>query len=180
MNRPECPKEAVQQSSLSPGLVSDDEPIVYILVDPLTVMNGSVKEFSKSQLKRGDLSVCRAKHCTTSEAERAIVQPLLSKPGRSFEGALWMPCQRIRSITLGESRVGAFCVIDDGLQDYRAHAVLAFSTPQDEKLRNEREAARGNLKDLFRENGVQPRLADCPFKSSGSETPADPSGSQPA
>lgn len=163
MSRCECPKEATSQSEHSPGLVKDEEPIVYALVDPLTSKDGSVKDFSKSQLKSGTLSVCRAAHCTAEEAHECILTPLLKNPDRKFEGAVWARCQSIRSIKLGSSEVGAFCVHDDALESYAAHAHMAFSSPEDEKLRNEREAARGNLKEIFLNGSIFGRLSDCPF-----------------
>lgn len=165
MIRCECPKEAESQSPHSPGIVEDDEPIVYLIVDPLTSENGSVKSISKSQLKSGTLSVCRSKYCDADEAKTLMLDPLTSKAGRTFQGAAWASCSQIRSIKLGASNVGAFCVHDDALEDYSAHAHLAFSVPQEEKLRNEREAARGNLKELFLSNGVATSLEDCPFRS---------------
>ncbi len=165
MSRCECPKEATSQSEHSPGLVKDEEPIVYALVDPLTSKDGSVKDFSKSQLKSGTLSVCRAAHCTAVEAQECILDPLLSKPDRKFEGAVWARCESIRGIKLGSSEVGAFCVHDDALENYAAHAHLAFSSPEDEKLRNEREAARGNLKEIFLNGSIFGSLSDCPFRS---------------
>lgn len=164
MSRCECPKEAISQSVHSPGLVGDEEPIVYALVDPLTFSDGSVKDFSKSQLKAGTLSICRAAHCTAAEANECILTPLLSKSDRKFQGAVWTDCASIRGIKLGGSEVGAFCVHDDALEDYRAHAHMAFSTPQDDKLRNEREAARGNLKELFLKGSITKSLSECPFQ----------------
>jgi|SRR5215217_2136222 hypothetical protein len=163
MSRPECPAEGAQQSEHSPGPIDDREPIVYILVDPLTSQAGTVKDLLKSKLKQGTLSVCRCLHCSAAEANAAVVVPLTAGTlGRSFQGALWATANRIRDIRLGMSDVGAFCLVDDGKPDYRAHAHLAYS-PADEKLRNAREAARANLKAAFLENGIQPSLATCPF-----------------
>lgn len=161
MNRCECPREATSQSEHSPGLVQDDEVIVYALVNPLT---SSVGQISKSQLKASCLSVCRAGHISGPDAKSATVDVLLQKDTtRAHEGFLHALAGKIRAIRLGQSEVGAFCVIDDALENYRAHAHIGFSDPSDSKLRSEREAARGNLMLLFRERGVSENWIGEPF-----------------
>jgi hypothetical protein len=162
MSRCECETEDSQQSAYSPGTVSDGETIVYALIEPLT---SSVKLFSKSQLQRGELSVCRADFCTGEEAHASIVKPLLEKVvDRIDNGFLYALCSEIRSIPLGDSSYGAFCVVDDGLVDYAAHAHLGYSIPPEEKLRNFREAARGNLLKIFQKRGEKAEWTGHPFK----------------
>lgn len=161
MSRCECPKEATTQSSYSPGVVKDNEMIVYALVNPLT---SSVGQISKSQLKAGQLSVCRAGHIKGPDAKRKTVDVLLAKDAaRKHEGYLHATCQEIREVFLGTSRTGAFCVIDDALEDYAAHAHLGYSEPSDPKLRNDRETARANLMRTFIKRGVSIDWSGAPF-----------------
>lgn len=160
MPREGCGCEDTLQSEHSPGLVSDDEEIVYVLTDPHTCKEGSVKEFSKSKLKDRDLSVCRSRHSSVSLITKAVIEPL-TQSGNTYHGALWAFTGEIREIPLGDSGVGAFCVADDGLDHDLAHAVIGFSEAEI-KLRNHREAARGNLKELFLRRG-RTDLEKCPF-----------------
>ncbi len=62
MGRLGCECEETQQSDHSPGVVEHEEPIVFVLTDPLTIEHGSVKNFSNSELKEKRLSICRSKH----------------------------------------------------------------------------------------------------------------------
>jgi hypothetical protein len=160
MPREGCGCEDTLQSEHSPGLVSDDEEIIYALVDPYTYSEGSIKEFSNSKLKARVLSVCRAQYSSVKLITEAVIEPL-ARSGNVYQGALWAFSKEIREIALGDSGVGAFCVADDGLAHDRAHAVLGFSEAQIE-LRNHRVAARGNLKELLLRRGRM-ELEECPF-----------------
>lgn len=156
----ECEKELSQQSIYSPCAVAHEEMIVYALVDPLTVWaDGSVKEISKSDLKASTLSVCRAQYSTGAEAQAAIIGV---KPNRVDHGYYMAKCYDIRSILLPSSEQG-FCVIDDGLADYSAHAHIGYSIPAEEKSRSGREATRANLLKLFRKLGAQHNWNGPPF-----------------
>lgn len=164
MGRMGCECEDSQQSEYSPGVVKNDEPIVFVLTDPLTIENGSVKDFSKSQLKEKRLSICRSRYSSPEEIKKQVIDVLIrNDPRRLHHGALWAVCNEIRGICLGSSQVGAFCVIDEGLPEYTSHGVIGFSDA-DIDLRNNREAARGNLKELFMRRGIRV-LSDCPFPS---------------
>jgi|GEM_PF-2873798 len=161
MSRCECEREGSQQSEHSPGIVSDDETIVYALVEPLT---SSVKAISKSGLKAGTVSVCRAGYTTGPDAKAKTVDILLAKDSsRTDDGFLHAPCAEIRAIPLGSSNIGAFCVIDDGLPDHISHAHLGYSEPADVKLRNDREAARANLLAVLNRRGVKVEWSGEPF-----------------
>lgn len=163
MTRCECIKEATSQSPHSPGVVENDEPIVYALVNPLT---GSFKDISKSQLKASELSVCRACHISGPEAKTKTVDTLIEKnASRTHEGFLYAMCGEIRGIRLGSTTIGAFCVVDDALEDYPAHAHIGYSQPSDENLRSHREAARGNLMLLFKRRGVFVDWIGHPFQT---------------
>jgi hypothetical protein len=174
MPREGCDCEDSQQSAHSPGVVLNAEEVIYALTDPHTIKDGSVKEFSKSKLKSRDLSICRAQHSSATLIAKAVIEPL-TRGGNSYHGTLWALTSEIRELALGESGVGAFCVADDGLAHDSAHAVLGFSEARIE-LRNHREAARGNLKELFLRRGVQ-ELEQCPFprtqEGEGSRQKAD-------
>ena len=160
MPREGCDCEDEKQSEHSPGLVGDAEEIVYVLADPHTFEEGSVKRFSKGKLQRRELSICRARHSSVSLITKAVIEPL-TQSGNVYHGALWALTEEIREIALGDSGVGAFCVADDGLVYDTAHAVLGFSEARI-KLRNHREAARGNLTELFLRRGMK-KLEECPF-----------------
>lgn len=154
--RPECPCEGISQSEHSPGLVGDDEAIVYAMIDPDTAPN-SVARISKSKLDAGELSVARASYCTAAEAREKIVAPQLDRDStRKDLGYLWAVCSEIRAVRLGMSDLaqGAFCVHDAALKDFPAHAHLACSAPVDNKHRNFKAAARGDLLKVFEARGV--------------------------
>jgi len=164
-----CTGELEQQSPLSPGLVGDDEQIVYALIDPLTADAGgevlSVLNFSKSKLQAGTLSVCRAGHTTASSARENIVGALQVKdPSRKDCGFLTAACESIRGIMLGASAFRAFCVNDAGLEGFEAHAHISNSETTDQKLLSHRLAARGNLKLVFEEGGVNQEWSGHPFR----------------
>jgi hypothetical protein len=160
-----CPKECSQQQPHSPGVVLADEPIVYILLQPDHWAEGllTAAAFAKSRLSSGTLSVCRAARCTADEANASIVQPQLQKDSRRvLVGALRARCSDIREIKVEAQR--AVCVIDDGLANFPAHAVLAYSeATKQEKFweRNQRSAVRAELARVF---GLPPgplSLQDC-------------------
>jgi hypothetical protein len=165
MSRCECQSELTQQSPHSPGVVANEEPIVYALIDPLTFETGSVKAISKSGLKAGDVSLCRAHYCTGDLARQLIVGELQTKnPTRADHGFLYAQATEIRELKLGTSDVGAFCLIDDGMPHYAAHAHLAYSIPKDGKLRNHRETARADLLETLRKRGQFATWDGAPFK----------------
>ncbi|MER8374427.1 hypothetical protein [Mesorhizobium sp. M1406] len=138
----------------SSGLIKNNEPIVYALIDPDQIEGGGIKDFKKERLKKSELSVCRAWDASAEEARAYIVAKQLEKIAtRTDEGYAWTPAKDIRAIRLTGLDIGAFCVVDDGLEDFKAHAVLGYSKAPEgydgNKLANQREAARGNLLLLF-------------------------------
>jgi hypothetical protein len=164
---PSCPKELTKQKQASPGVVESSETLVYMLLNPDHWENGKLKKaaFSKSKLKEGDLSVCRADYCTADGAYEHAVKPQLERnPARQFVGALRALCADIRGIAVDDPPKQAICVIDDGLDSYPAHALLAYSdATKSEKfwLRNNQEAVRANLTLVFGINGGPLPLRDC-------------------
>lgn len=163
MSRNGCEREGSQQSSHSPSVVDDGEPIVYFAIDPTTASAKSIKEFSRSKLKDFDMSVCRSAYCSEGDALNSVFAPVKQKnPDAGFIGALWAFAKEIRAIPLGDT-FSAFCVLDDGLDNYAAHAVMGFSLPTDSRLMNNRAAARLDLRYLFLRRGLKEELGHCPF-----------------
>lgn len=162
MSRCGCDKELVSQSALSPGLVKGDEPLVYSLVDPETFINGSIKALKHDRLKKGQLSICRANYISGEEArEKTVVGQLERDSSRTEHGFAWAVCDEIRDIKLESLDVGAFCVTDDALEGFPAHAHLGYSQVEDKK--NERLGARGNLLKLLEQRGHNTDWSGAPF-----------------
>jgi hypothetical protein len=156
MTRQGCPEEQSKQKTYSPDIVRSDEPVVYALVHPLSINEQSLAYFHSGRLKDGQLSVCRGRHSSYHEMREKVVRPQLAADAtRQYRGYVWALCDEIRSIiatpkndpkTGQQHNIGAFCVIDDGLIQFRAHARLGYSSPgRDFWSKNDREAARGNL-----------------------------------
>ncbi|GLI23426.1 hypothetical protein GGQ86_003039 [Xanthobacter flavus] len=153
-----CPKEAQTQSEHSPCVVEGHERILYVLLDPDDINDGQIAAtaFKKSDLKSCSLSVCRVEYSESSEVFDRIVNPKLEKNSeRQLVGGFSVICSRIRDLAIDGRRT--FCVIDDGLEDYCAHAVIGFSDVTKEKdywQKNNREKARADLVYLFESGGI--------------------------
>lgn len=144
-----CEAELVQQSEHSPGVVQDDENIAYVLVDPDLWASGTLAAaaFSKSKLSDG-MSVYRPRHCTAEEAVDHIVKPQLHRnPMRALAGCLVASTRNIRA--LQEKNRRAVCVLDDGEQQFPAHAILKFSEQVQLASNSVKAAVRGNLTIAF-------------------------------
>jgi hypothetical protein len=133
-----------------------------------------LRVFENGKLAKKELSVCRAEHCSFDEMMAAVVNPqLLSKPARRFQGFYYARSDEIRAIMAqlrteenkpALDEVGAFCVIDDGLPEYPAHAVLGYAKPDpDFWSKNDKQAARANLFDVMRRRGIYQYPGDVPF-----------------
>jgi len=165
-----CQKEKVQQKIYSPVaphseyIVGDHEIILYVLYEPKTYNKISGALFSKSDLKKGTLSVCRKNFSTKEEVFRQVINPLMCREGTFFIGCIMTPCQLIRGIENSLSE-RLFCVIDDGEEFYSAHAHLGFS----EVIwgaQNDRTAARGELRNAFKAYTPTPLTLDECFELS--------------
>jgi hypothetical protein len=169
MSRCGCLTESERQSHHSPDVVSDNEPIV--LVTETTDL--TLEIFSNSKLKAGTLSVCRAAHCTFDEMLKAVVG---STQSDEFKGYSWALSLEIREIlakrnnmrdktpALTPKKVGAFCLVDDGEPNYRAHACLSYSRPTANFwMLHDSIAARGDLLIAFEKRGVLQRDDASPF-----------------
>jgi hypothetical protein len=176
MSRCGCPEEDTRQKPDSPGVVLNEEAIVFVL--PLCGNQDGLRNLENGKLQKKQLSICRAEHCDYSEMYREVVQRQVAAGGAAkYRGYFWALCSEIRDI-LADPRpnkndeanpprnVGAFCVIDDGDPDYRAHGLIGYSSPSKGFWsQNDRTAARGNLWDTFRKRGIQNGNADPPFKT---------------
>lgn len=126
-----CPLEEQPQHESSPGVVQDDEHVLYVLVDPLHTKDGDLSGamFRGSQLKAGELSVCRVRYATPELINDCVVTPLLSKEGRTFVGSLVAVAGEIRSITNEEGQQ-LYCVVDDPIhQDYKTPSRPSLKFP---------------------------------------------------
>jgi hypothetical protein len=157
----DCPKELEQQSPHHCyGTVQDDEPIVYVLVEPDHYRDGDLQKnaFSHRSLKTGELSVCRARYSSRRELQHEVVDKLLQgEPPqggrRRFVGLFQAMCWEIRRISVEYPKQNrAICVIDDGQPSFQAHAHLSYSSFAREKNyweKNNRQAVRANLIEAF-------------------------------
>lgn len=155
-----CEKEKSKQSVHSPSVVSDDEYLVYVVLEPDQYKDDelSTAAFSKSKLKDGDLSICRKAYSNAADIRQNIVDPQIeNKPHRREVGALQAQCSDVRSILTDNPVCRAFCVNDDGLEGFEAHALLAFSDPTKAPNfwnANDRLAIRANLVRSFGGNSA--------------------------
>lgn len=165
----QCLREQSRQSQYSPCVVADEEWIVYVLLDPPLWKNGDLVAgaFSKSRLDAGDLSVCRAAYSSAEDAYKNIVEPQLARHQGEWTlvGAFRALCRDIRGLFTDHPPVRVVCVVDDGLEAFPAHAHLAYSDATRAKgfwnNRNQRQAVRANLIQVFRANGGPHTLEDC-------------------
>jgi hypothetical protein len=177
MNRCGCIEEDSQQSPTSPGIVEPHESIVFACIHPETAPERGVSMFPMEKLKKFDLSVCRGDYSEHSDLLSHVVRPQLAKyPAREYKGYYWTTCEEIRDVVApvasGQAHsdnrtVGAYCVVDDALGDYTAHAVIGFSRPENNFWKkHDRQAARGNLLIAVQRRGLHRpadrRGEDCP------------------
>ena len=153
-----CDCERVLQSEHSPGLVRDDEKIVYCLIDPdlisrdtLTLKN---KAFSKSELRRTELSVVRKSYSSVGEVRAKVIALQVARnPHRRFCGVLFCRSANIRAVSGITTQ--DICVADAGLEGFASHAHLGFCEQVAGKSKSVQEAVRSNLVAAFQEGGVQ-------------------------
>jgi hypothetical protein len=174
MTRGGCPEEDAQQSEHSTGTVADDEPLVF--ATEVEAADLTIKIFPNGRLKDGDLSVCRASQCLFTEMFNAVVVGAAGQPKIEYKGYMWALANEIRAIVakhngsrdktphLTPKKVGAFCVIDDGEINYKAHARIGYSQPTKTFWSlHESVAARGDLLIAFQARGVTQISASPPF-----------------
>jgi hypothetical protein len=99
MSRCGCPEETEQQSVHSPGVVVNEEPVVFALVLAASADELSVKIFQNSKLKEKRQSFCRSTHCIFEEMYDRVIKPQISAPrSLEYKGYLWATAHEIRSI----------------------------------------------------------------------------------
>jgi hypothetical protein len=169
MMRCGCSNEDKQFSQHSPGVVTDDESLVFVTEGDEI----SFKLFSNGRLKDTRLSVCRAQHATFAEMITAVIG---DPPKKAYKGYMWAPTREVRAILARRNsardktpnqtpkKVGAFCVADDGEQNYKAHACIGYSTPTKNFWElHDTVAARGDLLIAFSTRGVIQIAISPPF-----------------
>ncbi len=152
-----CPNELRKQKDESPCIVDNEEPIIYVILDPDHYKNGILTHaaFSKSKLKEGSLSVSRANYTTADQIKKSVIDPqLIRNKERKFVGVIKATCRDIRSIKMNNETTRAICVIDDGTENDSAHAHLSFSEKAKIASKNEQQSIRGNLMLMFQTNPV--------------------------
>ena len=122
-DREECPEERRLQSVYSPGTVRDDENLArfvsrsehFAADGELAPAAFPVQDFLEP--RRGGLSLARLGYMSKEEILQRAVAGTSDKPTKRMAVA---KAQAIRALRSKDTRL--FCVVDDGLQDFRAHA----------------------------------------------------------
>lgn len=125
-DREECPEERRQQSVHSPGTVSDDEDLArfvsrseYIGPDGgLATAAFTVQDFLEPH--RGGLSLARLDGMSKEEIRQRAEASADGTIGGQTNRMAVAKTLAIRAICSKGARL--FCVVDDGLPDFRAHA----------------------------------------------------------
>jgi hypothetical protein len=95
---------------------------------------------------------------------------MLSKdPEREDRGYIFALGEEIRRIVLSHAKCRAFCVLDETVPDFAAHAHVGYSCIEDDK-KNDRLAARGDLLNAFLERGIFTDWSGSPFAEDSSES----------
>ena len=130
----ECIEERRQQRACSPGTVDDEENLArFVLHSSHVAPDGelapaafSVQEFMEQ--RRGGPSLARLDHMSTEEVRgrvKALPDRTTGAPTKRMAVA---KAQAIRAMRSGGARL--FCVVDDGLPDYHAHAAVRLADRQ--------------------------------------------------
>ena len=130
--REECIEELQEQSVYSPGTVRDDESLARFVLrrehfapdGELATAAFPVQDFLEPH--RGGLSLARLGHMSREEV---LQRAEASADGPSDRRATDVAVANTRAIRAIRSKSGArlFCVVDDGLPDFRAHAVARLA-----------------------------------------------------
>ena len=133
MTIPECPDEKKQQSRLSPGIVDDCETLGRVVHHEDQCQDGELQPalFPIDELRRPapeGLSLMRTDGMDFEECHETARRALSRPEGWRWYGLATARCRCVRNIrTTSDSR--AFCVVDDGLKDYRSHALIRLHGP---------------------------------------------------
>lgn len=142
-NREECLEERQQQSVHSPGTVRDDEDLArfvsrsehFAADGELAPAAFPVQDFLEP--RRGGLSLARLGYMLREEILQRATVGMSDKPTNR------MAVAKVRALRALRSK-GArlFCVVDDGLQDFRAHATTHLA---DDRLASQSSARRARM-----------------------------------
>lgn len=176
MTRCGCSEEDSRQSVHSPCAVANDESVVFVIFEHQAADVESVKLFSNNRLKDKQQSFCRAGYCSFEAMIGAVVGSAGTADGTKFGGYMWATALEVRAIVAERNSardkdpsstpkgIGAFCVIDDGEENYSAHARIGYANPKPTWWTlHDSNAARGNLLQVLRSRGVKQSSETPPF-----------------
>lgn len=130
----ECIEERQRQRACSPGTVGDEENLArFVLRSDHVAPDGELapaafpaQDFMEQH--RGGLSLARLDHMSMEEVRgRARALPDITT-GKSTKRMAVAKTQAIRAIRSSGARL--FCVVDDGLPEFHAHAVVRLADRQ--------------------------------------------------
>lgn len=145
-------------SSYSPGPVTDEENIAFLLINPLHYDNGKVVPVAFQELTNRDLSVIRVSHAQPEDIHSTrdkLVQIGLNKippKMRAIDEACVASVNEIRSIQADGARI--IGVYDTAIPDNNAHASL-FACSNFSKEKKNRMALRNKVWSVFSKSVVK-------------------------
>jgi hypothetical protein len=148
-DRADCPAELEPQSDGSPGVVLQAERLARILyrADQVEYDTGQLKPgaFPVKHLRQG-LSLARLSHMSEAELQQHATEFEARNKDNKLAGVGVATTSQVRSLRDSSDRQ-ALCVVDDAKPDFRAHALAALRSPDedDASLR----ALREHLIDFF-------------------------------
>jgi hypothetical protein len=107
-------------------------------IHPLNYQDGELlpSAFDNRKLRKMDISVCRRERSSWNEFKTAVIDAVINKGNalnppqiRTCEKVFVARCDEVRQIIVEGANIGAFCVVDDGLDGFPSHAVVGFSDP---------------------------------------------------
>lgn len=149
----DCPAEATKQSKHSPCKVSNNETLLFVLIEPYNYSQNDItaEAFSKTELRESRVSVTRKEHTPKEILQTEVVDVLIQKdPRRQLIGVLQANCKNVRDLEPEEPKnKRAFCVMDDGNPKNKGHAHIGFSETARVQPKNLQAANRQNLIQVF-------------------------------
>ena len=126
----ECSEENEQQSCHSPGTVGDEESLARViwrgdhLAEDGELAPAAFPTQDFLDRSRGGLSVARLEHMMAHESQW-LGALLGAGSGKRLKGMAVAGTDDVRAIRTDGAR--AFCVVDDGTADFRAHAAIRLA-----------------------------------------------------
>jgi len=162
----DCPEEATKQSKYSPSLVGNDEILLRAAYHPNHVDSDGRLTKTNMQITQiiapNGFSVDRLSHFSQKAAAKTADNFNAKNSKNDFQGFFKARTGDIRALThkLDNKEERSFCVIDDGLVDNPAHALItpskkfrisATNKTEIRKASNRLRPLRAALIDLFNE-----------------------------